>query len=499
MFNLMKNQGSSQQIRLGFKVIILSMIIMLAIILTGIYSMKFIIAQQQVANYSIRLIDQIRTANDQTQLHLHKLTGSCTPEEGTSLLRDLMEDHQQKTADIEQLGKQGIEKYGTDKMLFNKLLLHEQALSDALESIQRLCETGSKAEAALVFDQRFAPLLEEGLHYTNSLREVAMLRVQKLDNFSAIVLNGSMVSLLFLGILQIVVASRISKGIMAIFRKILKEIREGVAVVGTSSAEIQTTVAEISTGASETATAIMETTTTLEEIRQTSMMAHQKSMHMMQNAQQAYEYAEQGLESSNQMIDAIQQIESKMEIVSNTIKKLVEQNRSIGDITATVSDIADQSNLLAVNAAIEAAKAGEHGRGFTIVAQEIRSLAEQSKKSTQQVKTILSEINHSVQDAVDAIREGSSTVHLGTKMVHQDRQIVEMLTKTVEQAHESSIQISSSSQQQMAGMDQIVPAMDNIRLASEQNLQGIRQAELAAKDINTLGTSLNKLIEKYTF
>jgi len=197
------------------------------------------------------------------------------------------------------------------------------------------------------------------------------------------------------------------------------------------------------------------------------------------------------------MIDAIKKIDNQMKVIRNTITILSEQNRSIGEITSTVSDIADQSNLLAVNAAIEAAKAGEHGRGFTVVAQEIRSLAEQSKKSTAQVKEILNEIQKSVNLAVEVISQGAKTVEEGSVFVMEDRQVVEALTENVEEAVQASIQISSSSQQQMAGMDQIVPAMENIKQASEQNVAGIRQAQSATRDLNELSQNLQKIIERY--
>ena len=286
--------------------------------------------------------------------------------------------------------------------------------------------------------------------------------------------------------------------VLRMLSRISRELKEGVNVIGTSSAEIRTTVAEVSTGATETATAISETTTTIEEIRQTSMVASQKANNLQHSTDRASEISERGLESSEKMIEAIKKIDSQMKLISETILRLSEQNRSIGEITSTVADIADQSNLLAVNAAIEAAKAGEHGRGFTVVAQEIRSLAEQSKKSTLQVKAILNEIQKSVQHAVEVIHHGSETVNAGIELVSEDREIVEVLTATIEEAMQAAIQIASSSNQQMAGMDQIVPAMENIKQASEQNVTGIRQVQTAVNELGELGQNLKDVIDKYS-
>ncbi len=309
--------------------------------------------------------------------------------------------------------------------------------------------------------------------------------------------NRSNFSLTSIGILAIILVLMIIIGIMRMITRITDDIKEGISVLGSSTSEIQSTVAEISTGAAETASSISETTTTVEEIRQTSMVAGKKAKTLMENSEKASEIGERGLETSQKMIESMEQIDKQMKNIHNTITKLSEQNRSIGEITTTVSDIADQSNLLAVNAAIEAAKAGEHGRGFSVVAQEIRSLSEQSKKSTAQVKDILNEIQKSVLHAVEVINQGAKTVEEGNKTVAEDREVVETLIESVNEATEAAVQISSSSHQQMAGMDQIVPAMENIKQASEQNVSGIRQTEEAMKSLYELGESLKSVITKY--
>ena len=300
-----------------------------------------------------------------------------------------------------------------------------------------------------------------------------------------------------LGLCVIVVSVIIALFTLNMLKKISYEIKNGVNVLGTSASEILTTVTEISTGAAETATAVSETTTTVEEVRQTSMVSNKRAQSLIISSEKATDSVDKGRESINEVIISMKKIDNQMNLISETVMKLADQNHAIGEITSSVADIADQSNLLAVNAAIEAVKAGEHGRGFTAVAQEIRSLADQSKKATAQVKEILNEINKSVNHAVGVTERSSQTVDEGIKLVTQSGEVIELLAKNVEEAAEASLQISSSNQQQMAGMDQIVPAMENIKLASEQNVAGIKQAQLAAHDLNTLGQNLKKIIEKF--
>lgn len=280
-------------------------------------------------------------------------------------------------------------------------------------------------------------------------------------------------------------------------KSITTDLRNGVAVLSTSASEILTTVTEISTGAAETATSVSETTTTVEEVRQTAMVSNQKAQSLLVSSQTAADSVEKGRESISEVIESMKKIDNQMTAISETILKLAEQNRTIGEITSSVADIADQSNLLAVNAAIEAAKAGEHGRGFTVVAQEIRSLADQSKKATAQVKEIINEINKSVNQAVGVSEKGIKTVEEGRKLVALCGDVIEILAENVEDTAQASIQISSSNQQQMAGMEQIGPAMENIKLASEQNVAGIKQAQQAAHDLNSLGLNLKDIISKF--
>jgi len=280
-------------------------------------------------------------------------------------------------------------------------------------------------------------------------------------------------------------------------RKISVEIRNGVNILGTSASEILTTVTEVSTGATETATAISETTTTIEEIRQTALMASQKAQSVLENAQKASDAAENGKESVQQTIEGMYRINQQMNLIADSIVKLSEKNRSIGEITSTVNDIADQSNLLAVNAAIEAAKAGEQGRGFAVVAQEIRNLADQSKQATAQVREILNDIQKAVNLAVMSTEQGSKAVENGSILARKSGEMIEILSDTVTEAAQSVIQISTSSQQQMAGMDQIVPAMENIKQASEQNVIGTKQTQTAAHNLSELGQNLKIIIEKF--
>jgi methyl-accepting chemotaxis protein len=193
----------------------------------------------------------------------------------------------------------------------------------------------------------------------------------------------------------------------------------------------------------------------------------------------------------------MQRIRLQMEAIAASMMKLAEQSQAIGQIIATVEDLAAQSNLLAVNAAIEAAKAGEHGKGFGVVAQEVKSLAEQSRQATNQVRAILGDIQKATSAAVIATEEGGKAVEAGTQQTEIAGGSIQALSVSVNEAAQTATQIAASSQQQLVGMDQLAGAMENIRQTSTQNVASAKQLETAAGNLNRLGQRLKQMVERY--
>ncbi len=280
-------------------------------------------------------------------------------------------------------------------------------------------------------------------------------------------------------------------------RKLMREINEGVGVLSTSSSEIMATTTQVASGAAETAASVSETTATVEEVKQTAQLASQKARSVSDTAQKASQVSQSGRKSVEESMQGMQRIQEQMESIAESIVRLSEQSQAIGEIIATVNDLAEQSNLLAVNAAIEAAKAGEQGKGFAVVAQEVKSLAEQSKQATAQVRTILGDIQKATGAAVLATEQGSKAVQAGVKQTTETGEAIRLLADSVAEAAQAATQIAASSQQQMVGMDQVALAMENIKQASVQNVSGTRQAEVAAQSLHELGQKLQQLAAQY--
>jgi methyl-accepting chemotaxis protein len=232
-------------------------------------------------------------------------------------------------------------------------------------------------------------------------------------------------------------------------------------------------------------------------MRQASQQSSQKAQYVTDTAQRALEVSQNGQKAVEETANVMDRIREQMETIAQTVVRLSEQSQSIGGIIASVTDLADQSNLLAVNAAIEAAKAGEQGKGFSVVAQEIKSLAEQSKQATAQVRGILSDVQKATSSAVMATEQGSKAVEAGVKQATQAGEANRVLTETSGVAVQAAVQIAASNQQQVVGMDQIGVAMESINQAGSQNAGSLRQMETSAKTLHELGQNLKGLVLQF--
>ena len=279
--------------------------------------------------------------------------------------------------------------------------------------------------------------------------------------------------------------------------EINREIGQGINVLTESSSTILAGATQVAAGAAQAVTVMTETTATLDEVKQTALMSSQKAKNVSEVAQRTAHVSQTGNASVEESIEGMQQIRDQMELIAERVLRLSEQTQAIGQIIASVSDLSEQSNLLAVNASIEAAKAGEHGKGFAVVAQEVKSLAAQSKQATAQVRTILGDIQKATGSAVKAAEQGAQAVEMGVKRSENTGDAIRQLTKSIDDNALAASQIAISAQQQLAGMTQLMQAMENIKVSTTQNMVSTKQTETAAHGLHELGQKLKTLIGRY--
>ncbi len=278
---------------------------------------------------------------------------------------------------------------------------------------------------------------------------------------------------------------------------LLVDVNNTVEVLVSSSVQILSATTQVASGTAETATAISQTTSTVVEVLQAAKLSAQKAENVSNNAKKVVQESGEGNRAVDDTIQGIGEISQQMDSIAKLIVLLNEQSQSIGGIISSVTDIAEQSNILAVNASIEAAKAGEHGRGFTVVAEEIRNLAGQSKQSTIKIRDILNDIQKATRSAVLATRQGSDVVENGVKRATRAGEAIKNLSQTTKLAMEAASQILASSEQQVIGMDQIGLSMQNIYQAGAESAASMAQTEKAAKELNDMGQKLKDLLDTY--
>lgn len=277
-------------------------------------------------------------------------------------------------------------------------------------------------------------------------------------------------------------------------RSIAIPVRRAVDTLASMSAEILAGTTQQAAGMREQSSAVSETVSTVDQVLQTAEQASQRAQLVSSSAQRAAEVGQAGRIAVEDSVSAMTTIKDQTGSIAESILTLAEQAQAIGEIIASVNDIAEQTNVLSLNAAIEASRAGEHGRGFSVVASEIKALAEQSKKATAQVRQILGEIQNATSAAVMVTEQGSKSINTAIKTVNEAGATIRTLADTINEAAQAATQIAASSGQQVTGMHQIHQAMKHINQASNQNLASTRQAEQAAQNLNHLGIRLKDMV-----
>jgi methyl-accepting chemotaxis protein len=268
--------------------------------------------------------------------------------------------------------------------------------------------------------------------------------------------------------------------------------------IARASTTLLATSAQQSSGAAEQAAAVAEITTTIEEVRQTAEQAAERAQAVIGTTEQAQRSYETGQKSVEGTIDGMTILRERVESIAHSILDLSDKTQKIGEIVATVSELAEQSNLLAINAAIEAAKAGEQGRGFAVVASEVRNLAEQSKQATRQVRTIIGEIQRATNSSVMVTEEGTKQAEIGLAIARDTGDTLSTLAKIISESVQSARQIAALSRQQAIGIDQVSASMRNIQLASKDTAEGTRNTESASRELRALADRMRELVSRYS-
>jgi methyl-accepting chemotaxis protein len=280
-------------------------------------------------------------------------------------------------------------------------------------------------------------------------------------------------------------------------RETTSSLQQGTRVLTEAVAELNQAAEVQERNLSRQAAALQETQVTAQEIRQTSQMAADRSQSVLEVAVRAEEIGASGEAKLSASQEGLQELHAKVGRLASNIMSLGERTLQIGDIAQAVKDLADQSNMLALNAAIEAVRSGEHGKGFSVVAREIRSLADQSIDSTSRVREILDDVRGSIDATVKMTEKGQQQMQEGLAQVRASGQSLRELTSIVRDNAGAARQIVVAVNQQNAGIEQIFTAVTDLSSFMEETMQGLQATTRATHRLREAAERMEAVARTY--
>jgi methyl-accepting chemotaxis protein len=269
------------------------------------------------------------------------------------------------------------------------------------------------------------------------------------------------------------------------------------AIMRDRTADILATAKQQEAGASQQAATVSEVTSTMEELAATARQIANNAESVTSSAEKAAGAVVEGQLALSSFTQSIDSIEAGNKTINDNIVQLNRYVQQIGGIIDLINDIADRSDLLALNAALEGTKAGQAGKGFLLVAAEMRRLAENVFNSTAEIKQLISEVTEATNSTVMATESGMRTTREGVERAGEAEKAFTRIIETIEETSKAAKQISLATQQQHTGTEQIVAAMGEVAEVSHRWVEGIGDTTRSVSELSTMTSQLNSLVEQY--
>lgn len=285
---------------------------------------------------------------------------------------------------------------------------------------------------------------------------------------------------------------------------VIREIKNVMGAIRDSSIHLVSTINEI-TGATrnmasdviETSNSITQVSGSVEKVFEIAHQSTEKAHSVLKNAERIENISQTGMKSSTDALNGINHIQVHVNSIADNMVRLNKQSQAIGSIIASVEELSKQSNILALNASLLAFKAGEQGKGFEIIVQEINRLAKQSKQDIDRIRPILDDVTSGIRDAYTATDLGKATVIEGVKQSLVAGQSFSELYKSLKDSTQIASEIVDSSQVQFSQINELKEAVTHIKLASEHNAEEVKGLEKVIQTLNNVSLVLKKLMDLY--
>ncbi|HEX9289962.1 MAG TPA: methyl-accepting chemotaxis protein [Anaeromyxobacteraceae bacterium] len=285
--------------------------------------------------------------------------------------------------------------------------------------------------------------------------------------------------------------------ILETLKRFVREMREAALQLSTSSSEVLHAATQNERSTSQQASAIHETTATMEELKGASHQIAENAQMVAGIAEQALTSTRQGEGSIKAFMESMEKVRHNATEVDDAISKLSRRVERIGTVVEVIDEIADRSDLLALNAALEGAKAGDAGRGFSIVAAEMRRLAENVMESTKEIKNLITEIREATHAAKEASDGNKRMATEGEKLGGAAMLNVTGILNGIQETSDASRVIHLATQQQRTATEQVVQSMSEIEEVTRQAQTGSRQATSAAAELSKLAERLAEVVKRF--
>jgi methyl-accepting chemotaxis protein len=278
---------------------------------------------------------------------------------------------------------------------------------------------------------------------------------------------------------------------------VIREVNESISTTASAANEISSSTEEIAAGAEEQSQQAAEVLGAVEQMTKTIIETTKNSEAA---ADASMRYGEIAKEGGNVVKETIYGMSRVSEVVQNsaeTVQQLGKSSEHIGEIVQVIDDIADQTNLLALNAAIEAARAGEQGRGFAVVADEVRKLSEKTTNATKEIALMIRQIQKDTKGAVVSIEKGTKEVEGGRKLADKSGESLKEIIAGAQNVVDIISQVAAASEEQSATSEQISKSIEAISSVTQQNAAGLQQVSKATEDLTRLTDNLQNLVKKF--
>ena len=280
-------------------------------------------------------------------------------------------------------------------------------------------------------------------------------------------------------------------------RLLIGKIKYAADNMASGSEQLSASAEEISRGMNEQTSRSTQIATAAEQMSQTVVDVAKNTSNIAQISTQAFDHAKDGEGVVKRSVDEVQAIASTVAESSQVMKRLGESSGQIGDIVGVINDIADQTNLLALNAAIEAARAGEQGRGFAVVADEVRKLAERTTQATSQINSMISSIQSEVAHAGVAMNNATLRVESGVEFSRKTGDSLSNIVSSVNTLQSMVQQIASATEEMSSVSETISSDIHGIAAGSKEISAGSGQIAQASSDLARLATELQSVVRQF--